>query len=183
MTLEAASPTTRTRATAVPVAATSLTMDQRELAFVPETLVVRTGGSVEFPNSDKVRHQVYSFSGAKTFKLALYAGRAHPPVVFDKPGLVTLGCNIHDGMIGYIVVTDSPWYGKTDARGAVQLTGVPEGSYTLRVWHPRITDPVEQLVRTVEIGAGRAPAATFNLVRKLKPEQHNHGTNQKWDDY
>ena len=84
-------------------------MDQRKLMFVPDVLVVQTGTAVDFPNSDQVRHQVYSFSGAKTFELALYAGRAHAPVVFDRSGLVTLGCNIHDSMVGYIWVTDSPW--------------------------------------------------------------------------
>jgi plastocyanin len=183
VTLEPASPAARSRAAAVPATAPPAVMDQRDLAFVPETLVVRTGASVDFPNSDKVRHQVYSFSGAKTFKLALYAGRAHPPVVFDKPGLVTVGCNIHDGMIGYIVVTDTPWSGRTDAKGAVQIAAVPEGSYTLRIWHPRIADGPEQLSRPLEIGTGRAPVTTVNLTRKLKPAQHNHGTNQKWEDY
>src|SRR5690349_18244737 len=126
---EPASPAPRPRAPS------QVTMDQRELAFVPDVLVVRTGTAVEFPNSDKVRHQVYSFSGAKTFKLALYAGRAHPPVTFEKPGVVTLGCNIHDGMIGHIVVTDSPWHGRTDDKGHIAMTALPEGSYTLRVWH------------------------------------------------
>ncbi len=75
-------------------------MDQRNLAFVPDVLVVQTGTAVDFPNSDQVRHQVYSFSDAKTFQLALYAGRAHAPVVFNRAGLVTLGCNIHDSMLG-----------------------------------------------------------------------------------
>jgi plastocyanin len=71
------------------------TIDQRDLMFVPDIIVVRTGTDIEFPNSDRVRHQVYSFSGAKTFQLSLYAGRQHEPINFDKPGLVTLGCNIH----------------------------------------------------------------------------------------
>jgi len=159
------------------------TMDQRNLAFVPDMLVVRTGTAVDFPNSDKVRHQVYSFSGAKTFKLALYAGREHPPVVFDKPGLVTLGCNIHDGMIGHIVVTDSPWFGRTDDKGRVTFATLPDGSYTVRIWHPRITDLPAQLERAVQVGESRGEALTFQLARKLKPAMHNHGTDQRWDDY
>ena len=80
-------------------------MDQRELQFVPDCWWFSTGTLVEFPNSDQVRHQVYSFSGAKTFQLPLYAGAPHAPVLFDQPGLVTLGCNIHDDMVGYIYVT------------------------------------------------------------------------------
>jgi len=159
------------------------TMDQRDLSFVPDVLVVRTGTAVEFPNSDKVRHQVYSFSGAKTFKLSLYAGRAHPPVVFDKPGLVTLGCNIHDGMIGHIVVTDSPWFGRTDAQGHLAFTSLPDGSYTVRIWHARIADAPSQLERAVQLADGRAAPTTFQLAKKLKPSQHNHGTDQRWDDY
>ncbi len=180
--LEPESPALRTRAAAVPAPPAPATMDQRDLSFVPDTLVIRTGASVDFPNGDKVRHQVYSFSGAKTFKLALYAGRTHPPVVFDKPGLITLGCNIHDGMIGYILVTDSPWSGRTDAHGVVQLSA-PEGGFTLRIWHPRISDAPDSLARMVQISDAHAEPFTFRLTRKLKPELHNHGTNQKWEDY
>jgi plastocyanin len=174
---EPASPAARPRA------ATQATMDQRDLSFVPDVLVIRTGTAVDFPNSDKVRHQVYSFSGAKTFKLALYAGRAHPPVTFDKPGVVTLGCNIHDGMIGHIVVTDSPWHGRTDDKGRIAMTALPEGSYTLRVWHPRISDAGAELERAVQLAEGRPEPVTFRLSRKLKPALHNHGTNQRWEDY
>jgi plastocyanin len=159
------------------------TMDQKDLSFVPDLLVVRTGTSVEFPNSDKVRHQVYSFSGAKSFKLGLYAGREHPPVVFDKAGIVTVGCNIHDGMIGHIVVTDSPWFGRTDERGRLVLASLPDGGYTVRVWHPRFTDVGNVLERAVQIGESRGEPLTFQLTRKLKPALHNHGTDQRWDDY
>src|SRR5262245_10683891 len=174
---EPAAPAPKARANA------QATMDQRDLSFVPDVLVVRTGTAVEFPNSDKVRHQVYSFSGAKTFKLALYAGRAHPPVVFDKPGLVTLGCNIHDGMIGHIVVTDSPWFGRTDDKGNLAIAALPEGAYTLRIWHPRIADTGPQLERAVQLADGRTEPVTIRLTRKLKPALHNHGTDQRWDDY
>src|SRR5882757_8652807 len=82
-------------------------LDQINKEFVPEVLVVRVGTSVLFPNSDSVAHQVYSFSPAKKFALPLYRGRPYPPVVFDKAGTVTLGCNIHDQMVGYIVVSEA----------------------------------------------------------------------------
>ncbi len=66
-------------------------------------------------------HHVYSFSEAKTFELALYKGNAHPPLVFDRPGVVVLGCNIHDSMLGYILVVDTPHFASTDAAGALSL--------------------------------------------------------------
>ena len=92
-------------------------VDHVEKKFVPGQLVVRVGTLVHFPNSDKVRHQVYSFSPAKSFELPLYAGAEAKPVLFDKPGPVTLGCNIHDWMRGYIYVADSPWFTRTDEQG------------------------------------------------------------------
>jgi len=156
-------------------------MDQRNLQFVPEILVIRTGTSVEFPNSDQVLHQVYSFSGAKKFQLSLYAGRQHDPVVFDKPGLVVLGCNIHDNMIGYIYVTDSPWFGRSDAHGAVSLD-LPDGSYTVSVQHPRITDAPESLRTALTVAAVPLTHA-FRLQRPLKAAPRAHGHDKRWEDY
>jgi len=89
-----------------PIDAPPVVMDQRELQFVPSILPVHTGTPVVFPNSDPVAHQVYSFSPAKRFALGLYRGQQHAPIVFDRPGVVVLGCNIHDNMLGYIYVTD-----------------------------------------------------------------------------
>jgi plastocyanin len=158
-------------------------MDQRNLMFVPDVLVVQTGTAVDFPNSDQVRHQVYSFSGAKTFQLALYAGRAHAPVIFDRAGLVTLGCNIHDSMLGYIYVTDSPWYGRTGADGSVQLHELAAGEYTVRVWHALLDESGPQLQLRLALGDGVAGAASFHLQRPLRPPLHHHGVDKKWEDY
>ncbi len=113
----------------------TVVMDQIHMQFVPNVLVIQTGSAVDFPNSDQIRHQVYSFSAAKSFELSLYAGRKYPPVVFDRAGLVTVGCNIHDNMIGYIYVTDSPFFGRTDSTGHFLLQGLPAGGYTVTVWH------------------------------------------------
>ena len=93
-------------------------MDQRNTAFEPGVLVIEAGTAVSFPNSDTVRHQVYSFSPAKAFELPLYSGTPPEPVVFDKPGVVVVGCNIHDWMIGWIVVLDTPHHARSDAAGA-----------------------------------------------------------------
>jgi plastocyanin len=106
-------------------------MDQHHMQFVPNILVIQTGSAVDFPNSDQIEHQVYSFSPTKSFQLSLYAGHKYPPIVFDRPGLVTVGCNIHDFMIGYIYVTNSAFFGRTDADGQLQLHSLPAGSYTL----------------------------------------------------
>jgi len=121
-------------------------MDQRNSAFVPGVLVVQAGTTVSFPNSDKVRHQVYSFSPAKPFELPLYEGTPLAPVRFDRAGVVVVGCNIHDWMIGYIVVVDTPHFAKTDAQGRVRVD-VPAGRYRLTAWHARgVGEPVSRII-------------------------------------
>lgn len=106
---------------------------QKNKQFNPGVSVIQTGTTVSFPNEDSVRHHVYSFSPAKKFELKLYSGVASNPVVFDKPGVVILGCNIHDTMVGYIYVVDTPFYGKTDANGKATLHLAP-GQVTVQVW-------------------------------------------------
>jgi len=158
-------------------------MDQRNLEFVPDVLVVQTGTAVDFPNSDQVRHQVYSFSEAKNFQLALYAGRAHEPVVFNRAGLVTLGCNIHDSMVGYIYVTDAPWYGRTGADGTLRLHDLAPGEYTVRIWHELLDESGPQLSSRLRLADGAAGSVSFHLTRPLRPPSHHHGADKKWEDY
>ncbi|SDQ01910.1 hypothetical protein [Ectopseudomonas guguanensis] len=111
-------------------------MDQRDKQFRPHVLAVRTGTLVSFPNSDDIRHHVYSFSPAKRFELRLYQGTPSEPVLFDQPGLVVLGCNIHDWMLGYIYVTDDPWFAVSDEQGRAAIAGLPAGRYVVTLWHP-----------------------------------------------
>jgi plastocyanin len=158
-------------------------MDQRDLSFVPDVLVVQTGTAVDFPNSDQVRHQVYSFSPAKTFQLALYAGRAHAPVVFDKAGLVTLGCNIHDSMVGYIYVTDSPWFAFTGADGSARLHGLAPGDYTVRIWHALLDESGPQLSTHLHLAESVAGNASFRLTHPLRRAPQHHGADKRWADY
>jgi plastocyanin len=158
-------------------------MDQRNLQFVPEVLVVQTGTAIDFPNSDQVRHQVYSFSEAKFFQLGLYAGRAHDPVIFNRAGLVTLGCNIHDSMVGYIYVTDSPWYGRTGADGTLRLHDLPAGDYTVQIWHPLLDESGPQLSAQLRLAEGAPGNVSFHLTRALRPTSHHHGADKKWEDY
>ncbi|UFH48197.1 methylamine utilization protein [Pseudomonas sp. KNUC1026] len=115
-------------------------MDQRAKAYLPHVLAVHTGTAVSFPNSDNIRHQVYSFSPAKRFELRLYEGTPTSPIVFDKPGIVVLGCNIHDWMLGYLYVTDDPWFAVTDAQGNASISEVPVGAYQVTAWHPQSAD-------------------------------------------
>jgi plastocyanin len=124
---------------AAPAAARdSAVIDQINKRFVPRVSVVRTGTAITFPNSDRIRHQVYSFSPAKTFSLKLYAGSPQTAVTFDQPGLVVLGCNIHDNMIAFVGVVDSPYFAKTTDTGTASLN-LPSGRYRLRAWHPNAT--------------------------------------------
>jgi hypothetical protein len=102
---------------------------------------VRVGTAVRFPNQDNIRHHVYSFSPAKKFELPLYKGSEAAPVVFDRPGLVVLGCNIHDWMVGYLYVLETPWFGRTDAEGRVVLSGIPETPLEIAALHPRAKSP------------------------------------------
>jgi plastocyanin len=158
-------------------------MDQRNLEFVPDVLVVQTGTAVDFPNSDQVRHQVYSFSDAKNFQLALYAGRAHEPVVFNRAGLVTLGCNIHDSMVGYIYVTDTPWYTRTAADGSARLHDLPAGDYTVRIWHALLDESGPQLSMHLHLTDGTSGSANFRLAHPLKRAPQHHGADKTWADY
>lgn len=115
-------------------------MDQRDQRFAPHVLAVRTGTQIKFPNSDDIRHQVYSFSPAKRFELRLYGGTPSDPVLFDKPGVVVLGCNIHDWMLGYVYVTDDPWFGVSNDKGTLILEQMPAGHYVATLWHPQAPD-------------------------------------------
>lgn len=118
-------------------------MDQVDLSFSPRVIAISTGTRVQFPNSDDTRHHVYSFSSAKTFELRLFRGNEAPPVEFDQAGLVVIGCNIHDAMVGYIYVTNGDVYGVTDANGGLMLpTFTAPESAELIIWHPDLEDPL-----------------------------------------
>jgi plastocyanin len=141
-------------------------VDQVDKQFVPYVKTVFVGSTVRFPNSDNIRHQVYSFSPAKKFELPLYAGSNAPPVIFDKPGVVVLGCNIHDWMIGYIYVAETPFYVKTGATGSATLRDMPPGEYTVRLWHPSMDRAEETTSRHVTLAA---EAGSEEWLLGLKP--------------
>ena len=143
-------------------------MDQVDRAFAPDLLVIPVGSTVTFPNSDSVSHQIYSFSPAKRFQLPLYRGNPNPPVHFDQAGVVTLGCNIHDEMVGYLVVTDAAYYGRADTRGAWS-NEVVRGRYRITVWHPRMRDEPGDLERELTVGESDHAELTLRLAKPLTP--------------
>lgn len=124
---------------------------QQNIQFDPYVVVVPVGAQVRFPNRDKVRHHVYSFSKAKKFELKLYGREEKPAVLFDKPGSVALGCNIHDRMRGYVRVVGTPHAAKTGGDGSVTLELLPTGAASLSVWHPDLRAPGGEVARAVKL--------------------------------
>ncbi len=120
----------------MPAVTTEATMAQQNTLFRPFVLAVSVGTEVSFPNLDEFRHQVYSFSKPKRFELRLYGKDTTNKVLFDKPGVVALGCNIHDNMLAFIYVSEHPVVGKTDDSGDVVFKDLPAGAYEVHVWHP-----------------------------------------------
>ena len=135
-----------------------LEMAQNHKQFVPQVLIVPVGSEVSFPNRDTVRHHVYSFSPAKKFELKLYAGTPAQPVRFEQSGVVVLGCNIHDQMVGWVLVLDTPYYAQTSASGQAALSTVPAGRYRLRTWHARLPAGAPVPEQALEVSASGATA-------------------------
>ena len=158
---------------APPGAPATAVVDQIDKEFKPLVSVVRTGTLVSFPNNDNIKHHVYSFSAAKRFELPLYKGKPSKPVQFDRAGLVVLGCNIHDWMLGYIYVVDSPWYAKTGTDGNARLSDLPAGEYDIVVYHPRAKDPAEPARQRIAILASPSPPLRYQLeLKKPVPRPH-----------
>jgi plastocyanin len=145
-------------------------IEQRGLKFMPLVSVIQTGSRLSFPNYDKVKHHIYSFSPAKKFDQKLYSGVAAAPQVFDKPGLVVLGCNIHDRMVSYIVVVDSPYFAKTGADGVARIEMPSGGKFTVSAWHYNAAAAADQVV------AAKGDAAlAFKLTLKPAPAEPQPG--------
>jgi plastocyanin len=137
---------------------------QKNKSFIPHILVVPAGSVVEFPNRDSFFHNVFSLFEGKRFDLGLYEAGTSRLVHFDRPGISYVFCNIHSEMSAVVVVTDSRYYGKSDAEGNVSITDVPAGRYVLHVWSER-SSPAElqALTRTVTISATSASIGNIHL--------------------
>jgi plastocyanin len=174
--------TLRSTNAARPVARpTAAVLDQVDRRFVPNVLVIPVGSQVVFPNSDSVSHQVYSFSPVKKFQLPLYRGKPYPPVLFDREGVVTIGCNIHDQMRAYVFVIEAQYFGRTDVQGAWNATDVEPGEYRIEIWHPlsRVQRPVlEQVVTIPANGIKLTLRAAVPLKLRSESQQPSN-----WDAY
>lgn len=147
------------------IPAANAIIEQRGKQFNPLVSVVQAGTDVTFPNFDSVRHHVYSFSPAKTFELKLYSGVPTSPVKFDKAGTVVLGCNIHDYMVAFIHVVDTPYFAKTNKLGKAVLRDLPNGNYTLKAWHYALAKEKEIVEKQVLVKESQ----TIVMPLSLKP--------------
>jgi plastocyanin len=151
------------RGAAAPFRKREAMVEQVDKQFVPLVTVVQTGTAVQFPNRDQIRHHVYSFSPPKPFELKLYVGTPVAPLVFDKPGEVVLGCNIHDQMLAYVYVVDTPYFAKTGADGKARIEGLPAGDYDVKLWHYGQGLPAPEM-RTVKLRADESAAAAWSIT-------------------
>lgn len=136
---------------------------QSDIRFTPSVIIVPVGAEVQFPNRDKVRHHVYSFSPAKRFELKLYGKDESRRITFDQAGVVSLGCNIHDQMVGFVYVTNTPYAVKTGANGEAMLEGLPAGPGTVTVWHPFLRSRYNEMAQSLGIPGQGAVRAAFSL--------------------
>ena len=140
-------------------------VDQRDKEFVPTVTVVPVGSEINFPNSDDILHHVYSFSTAKTFNIPLYGQGQNDDFVetFPVSGIVEIGCNIHDWMLAYIYVAESSLYAMSGADGVAEMSGLPSGEFSLRVWHPRAAASLEELTQTVTLSSATTTSLSVSL--------------------
>ncbi len=138
-------------------------VDQVDKSFVPYVRIVPEGAYVDFPNSDNIRHHVYSFSKAKPFELKLYSDRPEKPIQFSDSGIVVLGCNIHDSMVGFIYVTTSKHTYKSDAKGMIRLNDLPDDALSANLWHPNASQGVEYRLN-IEADALKAESLTLTIA-------------------
>ncbi|HSG35681.1 MAG TPA: methylamine utilization protein [Sphingomonadaceae bacterium] len=148
-------------------------INQKDEQFAPQVLVIPVGSTIEFGNLDPFRHHVYSFSPARKFELKLFGEGETRPVKFDKVGLVAIGCNIHDQMQGFIQVVDTPHAAKSGANGRIVLRNVPAGNFQLRVYHPRLRAPGNQLMLTVNTATSKTVPVEVRL-RRSAPTHHDY---------
>ena len=162
VTLAGDTPTPRT-------AATTYTIDQKQLTFLPFVQVLRPGDSVVFRNSDRTRHHVYSFSTTRAFEFVLAPGQSSTPLALPTAGVAAVGCNIHDGMINYLYVTAAQAV-RTDARGIADFSGLHAGRIEVSVWQPRLPPGHPEGVRQATLDLSAGDARTLHVVLRLRPD-------------
>ena len=155
-------------------AGTRAIMLQQDRQFAPFILPVQLGTTVEFPNRDPFRHQVYSFSAAKAFELKLYGGNEVNSITFDKEGVIALGCNIHDNMLAYIYVVGTPYFAMAAKDGAASVEQIPAGSYTVNVWHPSQKGG-QAVSKDITLAAGDTAKLDLQIEMKRERKQRKPG--------
>jgi len=137
-----------------------LAMDQRNLEFIPHVLPVLVGSTVQFPNNDKVDHNIFSMSRTKKFNLGSYKPGETKTMLFDKPGIVEIRCDVHAEMAAYILVMKNPYFAVTDKKGNFEIpepnylkaaglenvSGLPPGKYTVKTWHVKLKSQKKSVV-------------------------------------
>lgn len=159
----------RTAAPAPAATSHTKTINQVALTFVPYIEVFRPGDKVVFRNSDSTRHHVYSFSTVKAFEFMLNPGQSSPPLTLEKSGVVAVGCNIHDSMITYLYVTDAPWIAQSTVDGKASFIGLPAGSYTVRVWQPRLRPGKPDMAQSAVL-VSSSESRTMDFKLSLLPD-------------
>ena len=148
---------------------------QRNKSFDPHVLVVPVGSSVEFPNQDPFFHNVFSLFEGKRFDLGLYEAGTTRNVVFDKPGISYIFCNIHSEMSAVVIAVSSPYYGISDAHGRVAIPHVPPGRYTLKIWYEdTLPELLSNLTREVTISPDDASLGAMRLPVMNMPQGHQN---------
>jgi len=166
---------------------TTVVIDQRDKRFVPRVSVIQTGTKVSFPNNDSMSHHVYSFASSNSFELPLYKGETRPSITFKNPGLVTLGCNIHDSMLGYLLIVDTPYFALADDAGKATLS-IPDAIFStkdIRVWSPRLDSTDVLTAAGTQTIAESADSISIALTvdQQLIGSSDSKASSLDWDDY
>lgn len=158
-------------------------INQRDKRFSPHVVVVEMGSEVDFPNDDPFFHNVFSIYNGKRFDLGLYASGETRPVVFNRPGVSYIFCNIHPHMSAVVVAVETPYFAVSNSDGSFAISNVPLGNYRLNVWHERAqTDKLAALMRDVQIGQADLDLGVIRISEEgYMPRPHSNKHGQEYD--
>ena len=143
-------------------------IDQKDKELIPHVTAVQVGTRISFPNNDKIRHHVYSFSESKSFEIPLYKDVEPKPVVFDKAGVIPLGCNIHDWMNAFVFVSETPYFSLSDKTGTAQIKNLPAGKYLAKLYHPSMKDWKKQTGKEIQVSNSLSATPISLKIEKTK---------------
>jgi len=163
----------------------STQMTQKNKQFYPQVISIEQGASVTFSNFDDIQHHVYSFSKLKTFQLVISKDTLEPPITFDKPGAISIGCNIHDWMLAYIYVSETPYNAVTNIEGKAALMSVPDGDYSVEIWHARLPDTTKSYIKdgAAVINVTSNNKLTYTLTETIPTDGEDDSDIDDFEDY